>query len=143
MSFEPDIIIVNARVLTMDDGTPHAEAISIKSGEIALVGDRKAIDATAGVHTRIVDAQGATVLPGFIESHIHLFMGAAELGHLQLFGSKGFDALKTKLSMYASERPDDLILFCQGCDYTILGEGGDARRATTSIVSYRTGRWRL
>ncbi|WP_457939867.1 amidohydrolase [Mesorhizobium sp. 10J20-29] len=122
MPNKADLVIVNARVLTMVDGAPRAEAISIESGKIALIGDRKAIEATVGAHTRIIDAQGGTVLPGFIESHIHLFMGAAELDHLQLFGTKGFDDLKAKLSVYAAERPDDRVLFGQGCDYTILGE---------------------
>jgi predicted amidohydrolase YtcJ len=122
MSIAADLIVTNARILTMDDGAPRAEAVAIKDGRIAAIGGASAVDALKGAKTRMVDARGASVLPGFIESHIHLFMGAAELVHLQLFGTHGFDDLKAKLSAYASERPDDPILFGQGCDYTILGE---------------------
>lgn len=123
MSIAADLIVTNARILTMDDGSPRAEALAIRDGRIAAIGTVPEIDALKGPSTRVVDAGGASVLPGFIESHIHLFMGAAELVHLQLFGTNGFDELSKKLSAYATARPDDKILFGQGCDYTILGEG--------------------
>ena len=71
-----DLIILNARVLTMDDRMPRAEAVAITGNRLVVVGDNDAARALAGPQTRIVDAQGATVLPGFVESHLHLFSGA-------------------------------------------------------------------
>ena len=123
MTTMADLIVTNARVLTMDDGNPRAGAIAVRDGIIVALGSTSEIEAMAGANTRVIDARGGSVLPGFIESHIHLFMGAAELVHLQLFGTHGFDALSARLSAYAAARPDDPILFAQGCDYTILGEG--------------------
>jgi predicted amidohydrolase YtcJ len=123
MTDAADIIVTNARILTMDEGNPRAEAMAVKDGRIVALGTASDVEPVRGAATRLVDAGGASVLPGFIESHIHLFMGAAELVHLQLFGVKGFDALKERLQAYSDERPDDRVLFGQGCDYTVLGKG--------------------
>lgn len=123
MTAHADLVVTNASVLTMDEGNPRAEAIAVKDGRIAAVGSAADIEALTGPGTRVIDARGASVAPGFIESHIHLFLGAAELVHLQLFGVKGFERLKEKIEAYAAARPADRVLFAQGCDYTILGGG--------------------
>ncbi|RFA32325.1 hypothetical protein CAI16_18285 [Virgibacillus dokdonensis] len=68
---EADTIIMNARVFTMDDLQPRAEAIAIKDGNIAYVGSEEEAFSWKGENTQIVDVNGKTVLPGFIESHTH------------------------------------------------------------------------
>lgn len=118
-----DLIILNARVLTMDDQMPHAEAVAIKGNRLVTVGDNDAARALAGPQTRIVDAQGATVLPGFVESHLHLFSGAYGQTLLQLGGTKGYDEMQTAVRAFAAAKPDDGLLFAQGADYEILGPG--------------------
>jgi len=128
MPMPADLIVTNARMLTMDEGAPRAEALVVKDGEIAFVGTASDAVAWTGPDTRIIDAKGGSVLPGFIESHVHLFMGAAELVHLQLFGVHGLDALSAALKKYAAQRPDDKVLFGQSCDYTILGVGQSLTR---------------
>ncbi|APH74429.1 amidohydrolase [Aquibium oceanicum] len=107
----------------MDEAMPSAEAVVVKDGTIAFVGKAAEAEGWKGPRTQVIDARGGSVLPGFIESHVHLFMGAAELVHLQLFGVKGIDALGERLREYAAARPDDKVLFGQSCDYTVLGEG--------------------
>jgi predicted amidohydrolase YtcJ len=79
------LLIINTRVLTMDPDHPETHAVAIKDGSIMAVGDDALAAATSDV--QIIDAQGATVLPGFVESHLHLFMGGSELAHLQLLGA--------------------------------------------------------
>jgi len=118
-----ELVVTNARILTMDDDSPRAEALAVVDGRIAAIGSAEQIGAMTGPGTKVLDARGASVLPGFIESHIHLFAGAAELVHLQLSGVLGFEALKEKLQAYALTRPDDPVLYGQSCDYTIMGEG--------------------
>ncbi len=132
-----DLIVTNARVLTMDEGNPRAEALVVMDGEIAFVGSASDAAAWTGSGTTMIDAKGASVLPGFIESHVHLFMGAAELVHLQLFGVHGFDALSEKLKTYAAARPDDRVLFGQACDYTILDGRAPTRHDIDRIVADR------
>ena len=60
-----DLIILNARVLTMDDSTPRAGAVALQGNRILAVGDTSAIRALAGPQTRIIDAQGGTADAGF------------------------------------------------------------------------------
>src|SRR3954467_10082796 len=67
-----DLIVTNARILTMDEGNPRAEAIAIHDGTILAIGDRKTIDAFKGPSTRVIDAGGNSAVPGFIEAHMHL-----------------------------------------------------------------------
>ncbi|ESW90060.1 amidohydrolase [Mesorhizobium sp. LSJC280B00] len=122
MSSNADLIVTNARVLTMDEGNPTAEAVAIKDGNIMAVGDRRTIEALKGPATKIIDAQGGSVVPGFIEAHMHLFGGAAELDNLHLQGVHGFDALSDAIRAYAAARPNAKLLLGAGVDYTILSK---------------------
>ncbi|MCP9230031.1 amidohydrolase [Mesorhizobium sp. LMG 17147] len=120
MSSNADLIVTNARVLTMDEGNPTAEAVAIKDGNILAVGDRRTVEALKGPATKVIDAQGGSVVPGFIEAHMHLFGGAAELDNLHLQGVHGFDALSEAIRAYAAARPYAKLLLGAGVDYTIL-----------------------
>ena len=120
MTAQADLVVVNARVLTMDPANPSAQAVAVKDGRILAVGDRQSVAELRGPHTRVIDAEDASVVPGFVEGHMHLFSGAAELAHLQLSGVHGFDALAKAVRAYAAERPDQFMLVGQGADYTIL-----------------------
>jgi hypothetical protein len=119
------ILVTNAKILTMDPAAPRAEAMLLKDGRIAAIGSRAEVEALATSDTRVIDASGATVLPGLSENHMHLFSGAAELDHLQLMGVHGFAALAQAVQDYSAARPDETVLIGQGADYTILG--GDER----------------
>lgn len=120
MTGTAELVVLNGRVLTMDPAHPRAEAVALAGGKVLAVGGAAAIRALAGPGTRVIDAQGATVLPGFIESHLHLFMGGNELAHLQLLGVSGFEALRDALAAHARANPDLPLLMGQGCDYAIL-----------------------
>jgi predicted amidohydrolase YtcJ len=117
-----DLVVVNGRVLTIDDDNPAAEAVAVKDGVIIAVGDRASIEEFKGPTTKVVDAQGGSVLPGFIEAHMHLFGGAAELDNLHLAGVHGFDALRDAIHDFAAKRPDARLLLGAGVDYAILPE---------------------
>ncbi len=117
---EPDLVVINGRLLTMDGSGAPASALAIAGNRILAVGDTAAIGALAGPRTRIVDAAQATVLPGFMESHMHLFAGAAELDHLQLAGVSGRETLARAIRDHAAKHPSEPVLLAQGADYTIL-----------------------
>lgn len=117
-----DIIIENARVLTVDPTMPRAEAVAIAGGTIIAVGARSEMAALAGPATQRVDAGGASVVPGFIEGHMHLFAGASELNHLQLQGVHGFDSLSGAVSNYLRVNPGDSLILAEQADYTILSK---------------------
>ncbi|WP_292551024.1 amidohydrolase family protein, partial [Mesorhizobium sp.] len=132
-----DLIVVNGRVLTMDADNPAAEAIAVHDGAIIAVGSRASIEELKGPATKVIDAKGCSVVPGFIEAHMHLFSGAAELGHLQLSGVHGFEALQAAIRDYASAWPDTKMLVGQGVDYTVLGDERVTRHHLDAILPDR------
>ncbi|MFT4160518.1 amidohydrolase [Shinella sp.] len=122
MQTEASFIIRNARVLTMDEASPRAAALAVSGNRILAVGSEAEIDAYSGPDTHVIDAKGATVLPGFNEAHMHIFGGSAELRELSLMGVKGFDALDKALKAYAADYPQRDLLIAQHADYTILSD---------------------
>jgi predicted amidohydrolase YtcJ len=132
-----DLIVINGRVRTMDDDNPAAEAIAVKDGAIIALGTRASIEALKGPATRVIDAKGGSVIPGFIEAHMHLFSGGAELAHLQLGGIHGFEALQQAIRDYATTRPEAKMLVGQGVDYTVLGDERVTRHHLDAILPDR------
>ncbi len=131
-----DLIVTNARVLTMDTDSPRAEAVAVAGDRILAVGNRAEIEALAGPDTRVIDAGGRTVLPGFVESHLHLVLGGAELSHLQLVGLHGFDALRDAFRAFSAAHPDRPLLMAQGAHYGII-DGPMTRAALDAMLPER------
>ncbi|WP_204114963.1 amidohydrolase [Shimia biformata] len=123
-----DIVILNGSLLSFDNTGSQVSALAVKDGNIAALGTDREIRALAGANTRIIDAKGGTVMPGFIDSHVHLFGGSAELDMLNLLGVQGFDALLDAVRAYASSRPDDPLIMCVSADYHVLGPGRSTTR---------------
>lgn len=116
------MIFVNARILTM--GTPaRADALAVAGNRILALGAEADIRALAGPQTRLIDAGGATLMPGFVESHVHLFSGAYGQTLLQLGATRGFAAMQAEVQAFAAANPQAGLLFAQGADYEILGAG--------------------
>ncbi len=72
-----DLVLINGKVVTVDAGLPAAQAIAVKGYLIQAVGSDEEIEALIGPLTRVIDAQGQLVVPGFIDSHGH-YMGLGE-----------------------------------------------------------------
>lgn len=119
----PDIIIHTGKLVTFDDATPHAQALAIADGLIVAVGQDADVLPLAGPDTQIVNARGGTVLPGIIDSHVHLFGGSVELDMPSLYGVHGLDEMAAVIHPHAQANPDDALIFCVMADYDILGTG--------------------
>lgn len=117
---QAEMIVTGAKVLTMDAAQPKAEAVALAGGRILAVGTAAEIAALAGPQTQVIDAGGRTLLPGFVESHLHLVLGGNELTQLQIGAVHGFDALKAAYLDYAAKNPDRPLLMAQGASYEIL-----------------------
>lgn len=68
----PDLVIRHAKVFTNDTARPWAEAVAIKGERVVAVGDDAAIGALAGVSTRVIDAGGRVLVPGFNDARVDL-----------------------------------------------------------------------
>src|SRR5229473_1708226 len=76
-----DLLIHHAKVVTVDDRFRIFEAIAIKDGRVVALGEDEAVFKMAGARTRVIDADGRTVLPGLYDSHVHpLGAATSELG---------------------------------------------------------------
>jgi predicted amidohydrolase YtcJ len=79
-----DLIITNAKIWTVDRAQPRAEAVAIFRDRIIAVGGNSAIEAWRGPETRVVDAGGHLLLPGFNDAHVHFVSAGIELDSVQL-----------------------------------------------------------
>jgi len=68
-----DMVIKNADVITVDPAQPRTNMIAVKDGRIVLVGNNERLDDVIGAATRVIDCRGRTVVPGFNDSHCHIF----------------------------------------------------------------------
>jgi predicted amidohydrolase YtcJ len=67
-----DMVVINATVMTINDSNPTAEAFAIKDGKFIAIGSSEEIKNYIGDNTKVIDAQGKTVTPGFIDAHLHV-----------------------------------------------------------------------
>ncbi|GAA6159913.1 amidohydrolase [Ruegeria sp. HU-ET01832] len=122
------LAIVNADLRTMEPGGPRQQAIFVSGDRVAAVGSTEEIKALCTVETRVLDAEGATVLPGFIKSHMHLFFGAYSLKVLRLEAITGTAALTRAIREFAAQNPDDSLLVAQGLAYASFDGGQNPDR---------------
>ena len=76
LTANPDVIVINADVRTSDKSNGRASAFAVKDSKFIAVGNTETILSMASDSTKIIDANGSTVVPGFVDSHTHLSSGA-------------------------------------------------------------------
>jgi predicted amidohydrolase YtcJ len=79
-----DLIITNAKVWTVDKTRPRAEALAVLGERIVAVGSAAEMDAWHGPETKVLDAKGKLLLPGFNDAHVHFLDGGSHLQEVQL-----------------------------------------------------------
>jgi hypothetical protein len=116
-----DIIVVHGRVYTEDPKQPWAQAVAIYKGKIVAVGDDPVIERMRGMGTKVINAGGKLVLPGFVDCHIHFIDGAFSLGRVNLEGAKDPADIQKRLREYAAEHPGDDWILGRGWNYAMFG----------------------
>jgi predicted amidohydrolase YtcJ len=79
-----DLIVRNAKIWTVDKSQPTAQAVAVLGERIVAVGSDAEIEAWRGPNTRVIDAGGKLLLPGFNDAHTHFVQSGAALANLQL-----------------------------------------------------------
>ena len=100
-----DTIVLHGRVYTLDAKQPWAQAIAIRADRIVAVGEDAAIEKFRTPGTKVIDAAGQLVLPGFVDCHIHFMDGALSLGRVNLEGAKDVPDIQQRLRDYAAKHP--------------------------------------
>jgi len=79
-----DLIVTNAKIWTVDKTRPQAEALAVIGDRIVAVGGATEVDAWHGPQTKVLDAKGKLLLPGFNDAHVHFVDGGSHLQEVQL-----------------------------------------------------------
>ncbi|MGJ5206420.1 amidohydrolase [Bradyrhizobium sp. HKCCYLR20261] len=107
----PDLVLVNAKVLTLDEQSSVTEAIAVRDGKVLAVGSSASMRALAGARTQVLDVAGKTVVPGLIDTHAHF--KAAGLGDYVVVMGRAktvADALEAIKAFVAKRKPGEWIV---------------------------------
>ena len=110
-----DILIQNALIFHKDGD--EKKDLVISDNRISMLGEPKSLDHFAGPDTKIIDACGNSVLPGFTDSHLHLSVAADRLHSCDLEGVKTEDQFKTSLADYIASNPEMDTYYAFGLNY--------------------------
>jgi predicted amidohydrolase YtcJ len=105
-----DLIVTNARIWTGESRQPQATALAAIGERIVEVGDAKSIERWRGRETRVVDAGGRRVIPGFNDAHVHFVDGGAELENVDLKDAETPEEFARRIGERARSRPGEWIL---------------------------------
>jgi predicted amidohydrolase YtcJ len=117
-----DTVIRGARVYTVDDAMPWAEAVAVRDGRIAWVGGSDEAGSWIGPDTEVIDAGGRMLLPGFIDTHSHVRLGSNPL-EVDLSGAGTLDELKTRVRAHADAHPEQTWIEGAGWNYSAMPGG--------------------
>jgi predicted amidohydrolase YtcJ len=132
-----DLLIVNAKILTLDPNVPNAEALAIAGERILWLGSTKDSSAFKAAGTRVIDAGGRSVLPGLIDAHVHLIKGSMQLDKISGVGITSLSALKNRILEYRQRGPSRKTLVGYGLDYGLFDPARAVREQLDGIVSDR------
>lgn len=117
-----DLVVRGGRVVTMDDAAPGASAVAISRDRIAWVGEDADVGEHVGPATEVIDADGATVLPGFVDSHSHVRLGS-NAGAASLFGATSLEQIHDRITDFLEATPDATWVEGEGWSYTAIPGG--------------------
>jgi len=100
------LAILNANVITLNQTQPKAQAIAIQNGKIIAVGSSREIRKRIGKKTKVVDAKNRTVVPGFVDCHVHMTGFGHSLQELDLREVESIKQIQLKLREHARENPE-------------------------------------
>ena len=116
-----DLLIRNAKVYTVDPDRPWAEAVAVRDGRIAAVGDDAEARAAAPRGVPEVDAAGRLVVPGFVDAHNHVRLGS-DTDAVQLGDATTLDEVRARIDVYAAANPDREWIVAEEWSYSALPE---------------------
>jgi len=100
------LAIINANVVTLNPKQPRAEAIAIQNGKIVAVGSNQEVRRYIRNKTRVIDAENKTVVPGFVDCHVHMTGFGQSLQTLDLRNVESIEEMQYELGKYARENPE-------------------------------------
>ena len=103
-----DTIVINANVYTVNESFETAESIAINDGKIVYVGSNDEVFETYGSEN-VIDANGQTIVPGFIDAHCHFLGLGTNQQSVDLVGTTSFEEVMTRVLDFQNEHQQDYI----------------------------------
>ncbi len=132
-----DIVITNADIRTMDKAKPKAQAVAITGNTIAYVGSSKGAQSFIGRETRVIDAHGHLMVPGFIETHLHLLVASAAIAGVVADQTDTAEDVARKVAEYAKKHPGTSTIFGTGVAAALLTSGKATRQVLDKALPDR------
>lgn len=115
------VVIHNARVWTGNPEQPWADAVAVEGEKILAVGTWDELQRHATPETRVIDARGGMVTPGWFDSHIHLLMGGKQLASVQLRDAKKPEEFTRRIAEFAKQSEPGTWITGMDWDHTLWG----------------------
>jgi len=110
-----DMIVINARIYTVDAQNTITEAMAVAGGNIIALGNKKEL--LSKYTGKIYDAGGKTVYPGFMDAHCHFYgYGITKLRYCDLTGTNSWQEILERLAAFRRQHPDNAWLTGRGWD---------------------------
>jgi len=100
-----DLLITNARIWTVDKARPTAQAVAVLGDRIVAIGSNVDVEVWRGPKTRVIDARGQLLLPGFNDAHVHFVSGGQQLDNVQLNDAASKEEFARRVGERARIRP--------------------------------------
>ncbi len=119
-----DVVLIHARIYTVNPRQPWAEAVAIREGKILAIGTDQEVANYRGASTKVVDAKGRLVLPGFTDCHVHFMDGSFSLQYVNVEEAKTVAEIQEQIKAYAAAHPNDPWVLGRGWSYPIFAPSG-------------------
>ncbi|MCX4552703.1 amidohydrolase [Streptomyces sp. NBC_01387] len=116
------LVLRGARIHTVDPGLPRAEALAVRDGRIAWIGDDEGAAAWIGPDTQVIEGEGRLVLPGFIDAHNHVRLGSDD-ACVQLAGAQSLEEIHARILRWRAANPDATWIEAEAFDYSAVPDG--------------------
>jgi len=100
-----DLIVINAKVWTVDANHPKAQAVAVVGDRILAVGSNADVEGLRGPNTKMIDAGGKLLVPGFNDAHVHFVSGGLQLDSVQLNDVTSPDEFVHRIAVQAKKTP--------------------------------------
>jgi predicted amidohydrolase YtcJ len=133
-----DVVVLHGHIYTVNARQPWAEALAIRHGKIIAVGTEREINAYRGVSTKVIDAKGRLVLPGFTDCHAHFLDGSFTLEQINLDDATTIAEIVRRVKAYAALHPKDPWVLGRGWTYPVFGTSGlPDKKYLDAVVPHR------
>ncbi len=123
-SLPADVVVVNARIYTVNPQQPWAEALAIRGDKIVAVGGAADVAVYRGPSTKVIDAQGKLVLPGFTDCHTHFLDGSLGLQRINLEDARTVPEIQQRVKAFAAAHPENPWILGRGWSYPVFSPSG-------------------